>query len=369
MNRKAFGLLILVAAILIALAVVSQNGVNTRPIAGDSAGTQLLTGLSDELNGVSRISITGAGGQQLVGLERADDEWTVQEAGGYPAERSKVNALLISLAEAKIVEEKTSNPDLHSRLGVEAIENPEAAGVEVTLLLESGERFDVILGDTYTSNQVYARRADDDQSVLIDRNPDVARDPGDWVVADIINLDSDRVQRVEITQASGERLVIRKETPGAANFAVDEIPEGRELQYAGVANVTANLLQNLRLDDVQPADDELTGPMVISEFWTFDGLVVTVTTTGVGDDAWLALRARFDTDQALLYSDTPDSDDLVAADPVEEADSVEAPEESARAEAESLNRRLADWRYRIPSYQLSQLTRRSEDLLKPPASE
>jgi hypothetical protein len=112
--------------------------------------------------------------------------------------------------------------------------------------------------------------------------------------------------------------------------------------------------------------------VVVSEFWTFDGLVVTVTTTGVDDEAWLALRARFDTDQALAFAGTPDADDFEAAtdaaEATDEADAIEAPE-SARAEAESLNERLAGWQYRIPSYQMSQLTRRIEDMLKPQTTE
>jgi hypothetical protein len=345
MNRKAFGILILAACLFVVLAIVGQNRVGTGPIAGDSAGSRLLAGLSDNLNSISQVAISGAGGQQLVGLERADGQWTVSETGGYTAERAKVNALLIALAEARIVEEKTSNPTLHSRLGVEAIADPDATGTEISLNVANGDSFTIVLGDTYTSGQVYARLASNDQSVLIDRNPDVARDPSDWVARDIVNIASDRVQRVEITQANGEKLVIRRDDPGTADFGVDAIPAGRELQYAGVANVTANLLQNLRLDDVRPVSDEQAGPVVISEFWMFDGLVVTVTTTGVADDAWLTFDARVDSETAVASAD------------------------SAEAEADDINDRVADWEYRIPSYQLSQLTRRIEDLLKPPPTE
>jgi len=37
------------------------------------------------------------------------------------------------------------------------------------------------------------------------------------------------------------------------------------------------------------------------------------------------------------------------------------------AEALAINDRLQGWRYRIPSYQYTQLTRRMEDLLRAPA--
>lgn len=372
MNQKAFGILILVAGIFAVLAIIGQNRIGTGSIAGDSAGTRLLTGLADNLNGVNRVLVTGAGSQQLVGLERSEDEWIVTEAGGYPAERAKVNALLIALAEARVVEEKTANPDLHARLGVETITSPEATGLEVSLFTNNDERFDVVIGDTYSAGQVYARLADANQSVLLDRNPEIARDPSDWVITEIINVAGDRVQRVEITQASGETLVIRKDARGAVNFDVDDVPDDRELQYAGVANVTANLLQGLRLDAVRPAADTLIEPTVISEFWMFDGLVVTVTTTGEGDDAWLTFNARFEVDQALTFAEEDIADELGAADSTEaavESDAAERSANSSLAEADEIDRRLADWQYRIPAYQLSQLTRRMDDLLQPEPTE
>ena len=39
------------------------------------------------------------------------------------------------------------------------------------------------------------------------------------------------------------------------------------------------------------------------------------------------------------------------------------------AEAALLNERLGGWRFRIPSYQYSQMTRRMNDLLRAPPSE
>jgi hypothetical protein len=336
--------------------------------------------LNDDLDDVSQVLITGAGGQQIVSLTRAADAWIVSEADGYVAERSTVNALLIALAEARIVEEKTANPELHSRLGVEDIDDADATGVEVAVVTDDGARYDAVFGYEYNGGQVYARLADSDRSVLIDRNPEIARDPADWVVSEIIDIASDRVQRVEITQADGERLVIRKNTRSAGNFSVDDIPDGRQLQYAGVANVTASVLTSLELDAVRRAAADQAGPVVSSEFWMFDGLVITVTTTGEGEDAWLSFAARFDVEQALAYATDPDAGADADADADEpgdagsvvrpsETDASEANEFSARDEAEQIDSRLADWNYRIASYKLSQLTRRVEDLLQPETDE
>lgn len=357
MNRKAFGILLAVACVFVVLAIVGQGPSDPRPIAGDSVGTLLFPNLTDDLESIDTILLDAAGRERLVTLERPAGRFTVAELDGYEAERSAVNGLLIALAEARIAEEKTADPAFHSRLGVEAIDDTEAGGVELTLVAGDGDRYSVVLGDDYGGGQRYARVANEDLSVLIDRDPEVPEDPSDWVAAEIIDIPADRVQRVEISHADGDRVAIAKAARGETNFTVEGIPEGRALQYPGVANATGSVLQGLRLEAVRRRSEEPEEPGATTEFSTFDGLVVTVTATGAQDDedGWLAFSAGFGAAQALAFATGPvtepiaDGDDDVATD--------------AMAEAEAINARLGDWQYRIPSYQFSQLTRRMEDLL------
>ena len=370
MNRKNFGILLLLAGIFVILAVVGRQQDNAGPIAGDSAGSPFFDGLADDLDDVEQILIDGAGGERLVSLERVESDWRVVNLGGYPAERSQVSSLLIALGDARIVEEKTANPEFHSRLGVEDIASADAAGIEVALVTAVGDRYSTIIGDRYNNSERYARISGSDQSVLIDSNPDIPTDPSDWVVREILDVDAGRIQRVEIEHADGESLTMRKESPDDANFSVDDVPADRELQYAGVANVTANLLQSLRLDLVEPSPQAAAESLAVVEFFTFDGLVVAATAEAAGEneDPWLSFSARFDSDQALAFAaDGTDSD---TTDTAEAEDTTRRTEESdLRAEADAINARLAGWRYRIPSYQYSQLTRRMEDLLQAEADE
>jgi Domain of unknown function (DUF4340) len=401
MSRKAFTILVVAALAFVILAIVGQRPSNTKSVAGDSVGSLLFPDLTEHLDDIDEVLVDGAGRKRLVSLERSDDGWTVSELDGYEADRSKVNSLLIALADARIVEEKTADPEFHSKLGVEDVAGPDAAGIEVGLVAGDGNRFSVVLGSTYSGGQRYARIADNDLSVLIDQDPNVAKDPSDWVVPEIIDIAGDRIQRVEISHADGEHIVLHKEARGETNFTVDDIPEGRELQYAGVANATGNLLQHLRLDAVRRRSDEAAEPVAVTEFWTFDGLVITVNATAVADeDPWLGFSARFDADQALAYAPPP-SDTSAAADGdaadagAAEVDATESgsansdaadngstesgpagtatddsePEADVAAEADSINARLADWQYRVASYQMSQLTRRMEDLLRPEADD
>jgi len=353
MNRKTFFTLAAVAVVLGLLSIFGQQRNGSDSIAGASAGDLLLPALAAQAGAISRITITGAGDEQLVGLTKRNDGWTVDEQDSYPAAGAAVTSLLIALTEARIVEEKTANPAFYSRLGVEPIEEPDAAGIELALITDAGDSTAIILGDTYTGNQRYARSADSAISVLIDRNPDIERDPADWVNKDIIDIAGSRVQRVTIMHADGEVLELFKEFWDDTDFSVANLPEGRELQYTSIPNVTGSVLQGLELDQVASASADGGDPVATIEFRTFDGLAVTVSVTEEAGDPWLSFNASFDTEQALAFATTPDDADDTATEPG--SDSI--------AEAEAINARLTGWRYRIPSYKYSQLTRRMDDLL------
>lgn len=364
MNRRTFTVLAAVAAILIVLAIAGQRREATGPIAGESVGTLLLPGLAARLDSIEEIRIDAAGPERIVSLAKRDDDWTVAELDGYAAAPGRIGALLIALAEARIVEEKTANPDFYSRLGVEPIEDADAAGLEVTLVADDELRFEIVLGDSYGSDERYARLAGEMLSYLIDRDPDVPREASDWVEPQILSIDSSRIQRVAIMHADGEQLVLEKPTRDTANFTVEAIPEGRELQYAGVGNVTGGVLQNLRLETVSREPAEPPPLVATTEFRTFDGLVITVTARAEADeDPWLGFAARYDAEQALEFATEPVDD--VAGAPDAQADASDtAAEADVIEEAEAINARLAGWRYRIPSYQFSQMTRRMDDLLR-----
>ena len=371
MNSRTFGALAVVAVLLAALAILGQRGSDTASIAGDTAGQAFLPALGAALGDIERIEITGAGRERLVSLERAGDGWTVAEQDGYPAAAAEVNALLIALAEAKIVEEKTADSGFHARLGVEAIDAAEAAGLELALVAGS-QRFDFVLGDSYGSTARYARLADSARSVLIDRDPDVTRDPADWLAPGILAIAAGRTQQVTIEHADGERLVVRKDETAQANFDVEAVPEGRELQYAGIADVTGSVLQGLELEGVSRQPETPGERLASVEFRTFDGLEIVAEATAAEDgEPWISFAARIDEERASVVAgagaDTDtDSDAVADADADADVDAAAA----VSAEAAEINARLAGWRFRIPAYQYSQLTRRMEDLLRaPPAAE
>lgn len=367
---------VLAAALVVLGAVALLAQYDPQPPA--PGGGLLLPGLGEDLDRISRMSVVGAGSDPVATLVRgADGSWSVAEKDGYPADAEKVRQTLISLAEARIVEPKTANPDFYDRLGVEGVEDEAAGGLAVTLT-GADTPVNVIVGDSEGTSQVYIREADQAQSFLVDRNPDAGSETTDWLATEILAIPGPRMARVTVTHPDGETISVSKADSEQSNFDVEEIPPGRELQYASVANVMGNVLSNLNLQDVEPRT-ETDEPVTVTEFVTFDGLAISAESVEREDEPWVAFRAEY-----RPPAEEPETED----DPVQEADvanaagevedEVEADTEGTdvaaveteadgtdvAAEALTLDQRLSPWRYRIASYQFDQMTRRLDDLLR-----
>lgn len=363
---------VLAAALVVLGAVALLAQYDPQPPA--PGGGLLLPDLGEDLDQISRVSVVGAGSEPVATLVRGDDgSWTVAEKDGYPADVDKVRQTLISLAEARIVEPKTANPDFYDRLGVEAVEDEAAGGVAV-ILAGDDTQVNVIVGNTEGTSQVYIRGADQAQSFLVDRNPDVGNETSDWLATEILAVSGTRMARVTVTHPDGEVVTVSKADSEQSNFDLDEIPPDRELQYASVANVMGNVLSNLNLQDVEPRT--ATGePVTVTEFVTFDGLAITAESVEREEEPWVAFRAEYrppaeepgpQDDQAQEDASANASDEIEAdlEGPDIAAVEAEAGGTDVAAEVLDLNQRLSPWRYRIADYQFDQMTRRLDDLLR-----
>ena len=72
--------------------------------------------VAGKANNVSRIVVRTAGDKTVATLERLENNWVVAERSNYPADVALIRKSLIALAEARVLEEKTSNPELYQRL-------------------------------------------------------------------------------------------------------------------------------------------------------------------------------------------------------------------------------------------------------------
>jgi len=356
------GVVMALAAALVALVLLltfGQRGGGSSSATGDV----FVAGLEDSIGEIERVAIVKANGEAVATLERRPDRWVAVDRNEYAASASKLRQALTELAEARILEQKTANAELYSRLGVEDVTGADATGISVAFTAAGKELPTVILGNVEGSKYRYVRRAGEAQSFLIDRNPDFPRTAAQWLDSQIVNIASERVREVTITHADGEVVRLSKTGPELTNFEVAGIPAGRELLYPGVANVIGGALRELNLEDVQPAPTAPVEQATVVEVRTFDGLVVRVTGTKANDESWISLEASAD---AAAAQAAPAA---TAATPAEAGAAPATPPADPNAEAAAINAKVGGWRYKIAGFQYDQMTRRMSDLLKaPPAA-
>jgi Domain of unknown function (DUF4340) len=363
-------------------------------------GAQVLfPELKSRLNDLNAVTITDADGTITLQREAEGDSaagrWVSSAHDGYPADTGKLRQLLLAIADAQKLEQKTADPELYERLGVA---DPREDGGNGVLVSATGDEaaVSVILGDTAQREFRYARLPDENQSWLIDQNPDLPDDSTGWLLPEIVDIAADRIQSVIIRHADGEEVRIRKENADAADFEVENIPEGRELRYPSVANGIGGVPGDLTLQDVRSGD--LTGEdATVAEFRTFDGLklVVRIGTragetsgedgnddgaTADEEEHWITVEASAG-DAAADSPGAAESQEQAEEAEASEADQPESGEGEASGEAAAgeqeasedkpdpaeeaaeINDRVSGWSYSIASYKADQLTRRLTDLL------
>jgi hypothetical protein len=332
MNQRTVPVLVaIIVGLLLVLFVTRGNDRGS-----NAPGQLLLPAFGPVANDTTMVMIQAPGDEDAVTLQRDEERWVVGSRQGYAADIGKLRQLIIALSEARVLEEKTSDPALYEKLGVDDPEG-DGKGTRVTV---SGPDFAyaIVLGDKTQGKYRFARDAAAAPSYLIDRDPDLPASADDWLLADLLDIGAQRVQRVSITHADGEVIVIAKDTEEQTDFTVLDIPSGRELSYATVANGIGGALSGLKLESVRP--DTSADATTTTEFLTWDGLRITVEITTEEDESWVRISALAE-------------------------DDASTPEESpAVSEAADINQRLGGWQYQLPDYKKNLLLRHWEDLLK-----
>jgi hypothetical protein len=358
------------AAILAIVAGVWLAG--RQSSSGTSAGAgALYPGLKEQLNAVNAVRIYKAGDARVVDLARKDDAWQVTERNSYPADESKVRKLLIALADAKIVEQKTSNPEQYATLGVEDTKGNNATSLRIELA-GTPKPVNLIVGKQgIGASSNYVRRAGEPQSWLIDAQIDTSATPDAWLRKDLIDVSADRMQSATVTAKKGDKpYTAAKKTRAEQNFAVEGLPKGKSLSAPTAANSIATALAGLSLSDVRPASAfQSTPPAAQATFKTFDGLVVDVDGWVQDQKHYVALRPSFDAAQAERFK--------VATAPAEEKKDAKKdgkkdekataptppPAANVADDAKKVAAKVAGWVYEIPDYKYESLFKPADQLI------
>jgi hypothetical protein len=384
----------------------------------EGIGEPLLPAVQADVNQVSGLKLSGAGGELIVQVERAGEQWKVSSSHGYPADVTVVRRFLLALKDSVKRDVRTSKPERYASIGVD---DPTASSEAKGLLVElSGvaEPNRLIIGTFAAAgggDHTYVRLADQEQSWLASGNLIPEKTASNWLQRDVLDVPSSRISSVTISASDGKTLSLSKANESDINYSVENVPKGRELSSASAGNALAGVLGSLQHEGVLPAAEaEPPAEGVYSgRYLTRDGLVVTmqgweqgeqrlVRISAVADpaaiEAWAtqeqvrreaaaaasaAAAAASESSVDPAEADAGESNEQAGATDAEAAETAadsSAPADPAaavaaivaeqtakiEAEAQAINDRSAGWTFVLPTWKYSNLAKTMDDLLKAP---
>lgn len=323
---------------------------------------------------VAKVALTTPEGSFTL-VRETGDRWSALERYGYAVDEDQVRALVVALADMRLIEAKTSLPERYGRLEVEDVGAADAKSRLLRLESADGEVLaEAIFGKQQhrlTGHQAagtYLRRPGEAQSWLA--SGAVAIDPTvvDWLDARIVDLAPAQIARIEIRPDSGAEYVVRRGAPDEPlQFA--DLEEGEALKPDAGLDRLAAAFADLRFEDVKPRS-ELAWPEADQSATavTFDGVELTVRLARIDDEPWAIIDAR------QVAAARPAPANTAAEEPANEAEGIEAveiedpaaAEEEGAAEplpltADEINQRVQSWAYKVPGLVFDRLTKpRSE---------
>ncbi len=353
---------------------------NSRASGGGSAGAGdfAVPALQERINDVASVVVETKDGKAT--LERVDAQWTLAEKGGYPAKEAKVREVLMALRGAEIVEQKTSDPEKFSKLGLDEPNGGDSKGKRITIQDAAGADIaSVLIGDrrpskagfspgrTRSKGQTYIHTTEGAPALLVDQEFTLDARTGTWLDQQIVNVPATRIRAVRIAHPGGEQLELYRKDMAEADFEILNVPEGMEPKSPSATRTFMSTLTGLRFDDVKKADAfDWTGEEVVTtEFFTEHGLRVTIKSIEVTDEGgnenpttWCTVAVDA-VDPSLLPGAPPEqpepgppapetAPEETEGDGVPVADST--PLEKVEREAASMHGTVADWAFALPRW-------------------
>jgi hypothetical protein len=298
-------------------------GIAGAPQATSTAEGQLaFPDLTAKLAQVARVEITHAG--QTTVLARHGTVWVDEAEAGYPVQPAKLRGVFTGLTELRLMEQRTDDPALLDRLGLDDPAKPASTAILLRVLDAAGQPIAALvighsrIGAQPGSDQVYVRRPEETQAWLASGKLDVSDDASSWLDRDIANIPTEQIQSADVQQGGQHLLFARSGDKIALTAPADHPP-----------------LDQYKLDDVFRAYEYLTFNAVkpaaqmpgtaagSSVFTTKDGMHMLAAVFKDGANVW----ARF--------SATGDG--------------------AAQKAAQTLDARVKDWAYQIVAWKQNAL--------------
>jgi hypothetical protein len=289
MSRQRF-MALAVAAVLAIFGALYLSAQRNLP--ADPQGGALLPSLAKELNTVTSLSVRRGSATPTVTLHQQGGHWTVVERGDYPADVSKLRKLLLALSEAKIIEQKTSNPASFAVIGVEDPSLAGATGAEISVTAGDGKH-SVIVGKPVGDGN-FARRGGENTSYIVEPGISFEAEPRYWIDSRLIDIAAADIQSIDIKPAAGSAYTVHRTAAGGATFVLDGVPPGRKAAETASLAPSPTTYSALTADDVTPAAGVDFSKATVAILTLSNGNAITMTGATNGDKHWVSVQASKD---------------------------------------------------------------------------
>lgn len=348
---NSFTILFIVTVVMVLLMLITIQ----RPSDTSEDYSLLFPELYDQLSTVDTLQFKSS--QDEFTLYKQGEDWFIKERWNHPADFNLVKRALIDIAEAKILERKTANPEQYVVLGVEGVEDG-GASIQVIMLSGEQQKAGLILGNEREIGQgqgvrrFYVRRTGEERAWLAEGYLNINPLMLNWIKSEVINIARERIAQVNIIQPNGDVATIIN-TGTKDKFGTPEMMEKTVFKYKQLGYDIAGTLFQLRMEDVQPASDFSRGEaeVVTAEFITFDGLKVTTQTSFNDGSYYTTFFAEYDASAVKIAPE-----DIQKLDVLKTAEQVQQ-------EASILNEQLQPWVYRFGGFVGTNMMRAKADMV------
>jgi hypothetical protein len=329
--------------------------------------------LRENPDAVAKVALTTPEGSFTL-VRETGDRWSALERFGYTVDEDQVRALIVALADMRLIEAKTRLPGRYGRLEVEDVDVEDAKSRLLRVESADGNVLaEAIFGKQQhrlTGNQAagtYLRRPGEAQSWLASGGVAIDGEVAGWLDEEIVDLDAERVARIEIRPESGPGYIAQRDAAGEP-LQLADLAEGETAKEGADLDRLAAAFADLRFEDVKPRR-ELAWPEAhhTAAATTFDGVELTVQLAKIDGEPWALFDARQVEAMAPAAPADPATGDEAAETPA--AESTEAVEigegEVAQGEsaaetppltASEINERVQSWAYKVSSFVFDRLT-------------
>jgi hypothetical protein len=320
-------------------------------------GSTVFADLEQSLAEVAEIRLSKGDGSKTT-LRKSGNGWTVVERE-YPADGTRVRELALALANLRVVEAKTQNPDNYAKLGVEA---PDTATATSTLVevVAGGKTWSLIVGKGADGRAVYVRKPAEKGSLLA--SPFFTADPDQkrWIDRLITDLPGASVH--DITVQAGKSSYLLRRAQRGADLTLASVPRGRTALGALSLGAQAESLASFHFDDLRPLPSPAPAATDKATYRTFDGQVIELAGRRDGDKAYVTVNARRDAALAAQFAPPPAD---AAAQAKNAAAAATTPPPAEDKTTERLATRTQGVEYEIPVYKYEGIFKPLDQLLEP----